>query len=203
MNASTISENNLSSYYVYDTYETDDEFMNFTKTFQYEIGEFMTYYYTPGVVLFGVVGNILSVIVFLKTKLRFLSSSCYLAALGINDTCFLLGTFVAWLNFFNINIYDENYYCQFFTYMSGLCCFLSAWLVVAFTVERFIEVVYPLKRETMCTVKRACIVSSGLVLIGTLICIPFAVFASPRYSEYVDEATCNVGDKYEVRFDSK
>jgi hypothetical protein len=201
MNETKMSEKNSTTDLFHVYYDVDDELSNFTKTFAYQVGEFMAHYYTPGVVLFGSIGNILSVIVFLKTKLRFLSSSYYLAALGINDTCFLLGSFVAWLDYLNIDIYNKNYYCQFFTFMSGLCTFLSVWIVVAFTVERFIAVVYPLKRQTMCTVKRACMVLSGLFSIGSLICIPYAVFASPRYSEFVNDNICNVADKHEVRFD--
>jgi hypothetical protein len=200
MTVNKMSEIILTGNNIYVSHDTENELSNFTKTFAYQVGDFMAHYYTPGVVLFGSIGNILSVIVFLKTKLRFLSSSYYLAALGINDTCFLLGSFVAWLDYLNVDIYNKNYYCQFFTFMSGLCTFLSVWIVVAFTVERFIAVVYPLKRPTMCTVKRACVVLSGLFSIGSLICIPYAVFASPRYFEFVNDNICNVADKYEVRF---
>lgn len=167
--------------------------------FAYKVGDFLTHYYTPALVFVGSIGNILSVIVFFKTKLRKLSSSYYLAALGISDTCFLLGAFVSWLNYININIYNKNYYCQFFTYMSGLCSFLSVWFVVAFTVERFIAVLYPLKRQTMCTVKRACTVLVGLIILGCIVSIPCFLYAAPIYSEYVNDFVCDVREEYKVR----
>lgn len=179
------------------TYEYDiDE--DITLSFAYQLGDFLTHYYTPTLVFFGSIGNILSVIVFFKTKLRKLSSSYYLAALGISDTCFLLGAFVSWLNYLNINIYNRNYYCQFFTYISGLCSFLSVWFVVAFTVERFIAVLYPLKRQTMCTVKRACMVLTGLIIVGCIVCIPYFVYAAPQYSEYLNDFICDVREEYKV-----
>lgn len=167
----------------------------------YFIGDFLTHYYTPALVLIGTTGNILSVIVFFKTKLRKLSSSYYLAALGISDTCFLLGAFVSWLNYYNINIYNRNYYCQFFTYVSGLCSFLSVWFVVAFTVERYIAVLYPLKRQTICTVKRACTVLFVLCVLGFLINIPCLIYSAPQFSPFLNEYVCDVREDYKVPYD--
>jgi 7 transmembrane receptor (rhodopsin family) len=179
--------------FVEDNYEDD-----YGLAIAYGIGEFLTHYYTPALTFVGTIGNILSVIVFSKTKLSKLSSSYYLTALAVSDTCFLIGAFVSWLNYVNINIYNKNYYCQFFTYLSGLCSFLSVWFVVAFTVERFIAVLYPLKRQTMCTVKRACFVLVGLLLLGCTISIPYFAFAAPQYSEYLKDFVCDVRDEYKV-----
>lgn len=167
--------------------------------FAFKVGDFLTHYYTPALVLVGSIGNILSVIVFFRTKLRKLSSSYYLAALGISDTCFLMGAFVSWLNYLSIDIYNRNYYCQFFTYISGLCSFLSVWFVVAFTVERFIAVLYPLKRQTMCTVKRACTVVVGLLILGSVISIPYLIFAESHFSAYLNDYVCDVREEYKVR----
>jgi hypothetical protein len=176
----------------------DDFAEDYGMTIAFLIGDFLTHYYTPALVVFGSAGNILSVVVFFKTKLRKLSSSYYLAALGISDTCFLIGTFMSWLNLININIYARNYFCQFFTYISGLCSFLSVWFVVAFTVERFIAVLYPLKRQTICTVKRACTILCALCIVGCLINIPCLIYAAPQYSSYIDNFVCDVREEYKV-----
>lgn len=205
--ASTIQNRNLSEYYyIYDyIYLNDTETGNATDTdnlllLAYNIGDFLTHYYLPAVVLVGGIGNILSVIVFYKTKLKKLSSSYYLAALGISDTCFLICAFVSWLNYININIFNKNYFCQFFTFTSGLCSFLSVYFVVAFTVERFIAVLYPLKRQTMCTVKRACTVLIGLFFLGCIISIPCLVYAAPQYSVDAKDFVCDVREEYKVSF---
>lgn len=163
-----------------------------------KFGNFLTLYYTPVLVCFGSIGNILSVFVFFKTKLRKLSSSYYLAALGISDTCFLFGLLVPWLNFVDIHLYNKNVLCQLVTYLSGLCSFLSVWFVVAFTVERFIAVLYPLKRQTMCTVKRAKMVLAGLSTLGCIISLPYLVYAEPHYSEKLEEYICDVKEQYKV-----
>lgn len=163
------------------------------------IGEFLYHYYIPTIVIFGCIGNILSVIVFCRTKLRKLSSSYYLAALGISDTIFLLVAFATWLNFVNINIYNQRMFCEFFTYLSGLCSFLSVWFVVAFTVERYIAVQYPLKRQSMCTVKRACTVLVCLFVSGCFINIPYFMYASPILSKEINDYICDIEEKYKVR----
>ncbi|XP_037039869.1 thyrotropin-releasing hormone receptor isoform X2 [Bradysia coprophila] len=153
------------------------------------------FYYLPLLVLGGSIGNILSVMVFYKTKLRKLSSSYYLAALGVSDTCFLLTSFCQWFNFVNnYNLYNQNIFCQFFTYLSYLSNFLSVWYVVAFTVERFIAVLYPLKRQTMCTVRRAKIVLCGLTVVGSVINFPMIVYSNVVYTE--NSTTCGLMDEY-------
>lgn len=161
------------------------------------IDNFMLYY-TPVIVVGGSVGNILSVMVFFKTKLRKLSSSYYLAALGVSDTCFLLTSFCNWFNFIAYNLYNTNIFCQFFTFFSYLSNFLSVWYVVAFTVERFIAVLYPLKRQTMCTVRRAKMVLCGLTVVGSVINFPTIFFSNVVYSEQYNSTACDVRDEHKV-----
>lgn len=165
----------------------------------YMIGDFLTFYYTPALVVNGSIGNILSVLVFFNTKLKKLSSSYYLAALGISDTCFLLGLFVTWLSFFQIHIYTREVYCQLFTFSSGLSSFLSVWYVVAFTFERFIVVLYPLKRQSWCTVRRAKLVIVGLTFLGGLHSAPYIFFAGPQFSERTNATICDVREEYKVK----
>ncbi|EDS28350.1 conserved hypothetical protein [Culex quinquefasciatus] len=161
-----------------------------------EVLSVINFYYVPALVLFGSIGNILSVLVFFKTKLKKLSSSYYLAALGLSDTCYLFGLFITWLNLIDVKIHTLEVYCQFLMFLSNLCSFLSVWFVVAFTVERFIAVLYPLKRQTMCTVRRAKMVISALTLIGVFISMPVIFFASPLYSPTMNETICDMPEEY-------
>lgn len=90
---------NDSEYYFYGNasdYELEEDF---GLTVAYKVGDFLTHYYTPAMVAVGSFGNILSVIVFLNTKLKKLSSSYYLAAMCISDTGFLWASLVPWLNY--------------------------------------------------------------------------------------------------------
>ncbi|XP_065359831.1 alpha-2C adrenergic receptor-like [Calliphora vicina] len=175
-----------------DTYSDDSEML---QTIEY-IGTVLSFYYIPIIVGTGSIGNILSVFVFFKTKLRKLSSSFYLAALAVSDTCFLLGLFAQWLNFVEVHIYNREYFCQFFTFFSNLACFCSVWFVVAFTVERFIAVMYPLRRQTMCTVRRAKMVLVGLTILGCLHCAPFWISSTPVYSPKLGTTICDIKSEY-------
>lgn len=142
-------------------------------------------YYTPLIVVIGSIGNILSVVIFFRLKLRKLSSSFYLAALGISDTIFLLTNSSSWITtergeeFMNIDIV-----CKLTNFLCGVSSVLSSWFVVAFTVERFIVVQYPLKRQTMCTVKRAKITSVGILAGGLVHCLPLLYYFG--YSRHLE-----------------
>ncbi|XP_054734659.1 cysteinyl leukotriene receptor 1 [Anastrepha obliqua] len=172
-----------------------DESNEMLNTFEI-LGIMLNYYYVPVLVCTGSLGNILSVFVFFKTKLRKLSSSFYLAALAVSDTCFLLGLFMQWLNFVDIDIYNRDFFCQFFTFFSNLACFCSAWFVVAFTVERFIAVGYPLRRQTMCTVRRAKIVIFALTAWGCLHCTPYWISSTPLYAPKLETILCDMNTDY-------
>lgn len=146
-------------------------------------------FYTPLIVVIGSVGNILSVVVFFRLKLRKLSSSFYLVALGISDTIFLLTNSSSWLITELDSALNLEIVCKVTNYLCGVSSVLSAWFVVAFTVERFIAVLYPLKRQTMCTVRRAKMISIGIVIGGLLHCVPLLYFFG--YLSYDD--SCGVG----------
>lgn len=134
-------------------------------------------YYMPFLVAFGSIGNCLSVVVFFSTKLRKLSSSFYLSALAVSDTGFLFIIFISWLNMVDIPFFNRPVVCEVSVYVSSVCSFLSVWFVVAFTVERFIAVGYPLKRPSMCTVSRAKMVIACLTATSLLLYLPHIFIA--------------------------
>ena len=72
---------------------------------------------TPFLVVFGCVGNLMSVWVFHSSKLRILSSSVYLAALAASDTAFLIQLLLVWLDGCGFNIYNRWDVCQGIQYI--------------------------------------------------------------------------------------
>lgn len=118
--------------------------------------DMLYWYYVPAVILIGLIGNLLSCFVFLYTHLKLRSSSYYLAALSAADFGFLASISLVWLNNkLDVPVFNRDGWCQLMVYVSSVCSFLSVWLIVAFTVERFIAVQYPLHRPRVCTVSRA------------------------------------------------
>lgn len=143
-------------------------------------------YYTPCLVTLGILGNSLSVLVFFKTKLRKLSSSYYLAALAVSDTFFLLSLFMTWLTLIGLDVYNKPVACEVIIYTSSVSAFLSVWLVLAFTAERFLAVGYPFQRQTVWKLshtKRAKTVIFILLVLALILYIPYFLFAGVRVVE--------------------
>lgn len=63
-----------------------------------DVVEFLHQYYVPAMIAMGLVGNLLSCIVFLNTHLRLRSSSYYLAALATADFGYLASLVLVWLD---------------------------------------------------------------------------------------------------------
>ncbi|ELU17094.1 hypothetical protein CAPTEDRAFT_26883, partial [Capitella teleta] len=119
-------------------------------------------YFVPVIIFIGFIGNTTSFVVFTSTHLRKLSSSVYLAALAVADNGFLLSVFIMWSVHIDWNLHSKPGWCQLFVFLTYFFSFLSVWYVVAFTVERFIAVCFPFKRNVICTVNKARIVVSAI-----------------------------------------
>lgn len=161
----------------------------------------MTTYITPVITILGTIGNILSMLVFMRTRLKKLTSSYYLAFLALFDTGFLWCIFIEWLNILHIDIYKRNGLCQLFTWLSAGCSVLSAWLVVAFTIERFVAVIKPFLYFSKYTVDRAQHIILILVLLTALFCSPLLVIVvsvKAQKSGSGASTSCGVHQKYLV-----
>ncbi|KAJ8304390.1 hypothetical protein KUTeg_017973 [Tegillarca granosa] len=107
---------------------------------------------------FGFPGNILSCIMWLRRPLLH-SSGCYLAALSISDLIFLVLSFVYDLQItWDVRTLNVPVVCQVFPVIYLTVQYMSPLLTMAFTVERFISIRFPLKRRVFCTVKRAILI---------------------------------------------
>lgn len=162
----------------------------------YFVLDFLHRYYIPFIILLGLVGNLLSCMVFLKTHLRLRSSSYYLAALATADFSFLISLLLVWLNN-NVGwrVFNNDGWCQTVVYVSAVCSSLSVWLIVAFTVERFIAVQYPLHRPHMCTIKRAKIIVLVLTIFALASHLYSFVTAGVVKNQDGDEV-CNLRIEY-------
>ena len=176
-NLGTVTLNN--SFEEYDILEGKDHTkgITITDTPLRKVARYMDYYFVPCIIAAGLIGNTLSFMVFVLTRLRRLSSSVYLAALSISDSGFLICVFFSWSNNVNITVYHKPGWCQAFVYMTYLFGFLSVWYIVAFSCERFIAVKWPFKRSEMCTPRRARIVVISLAVFA-LITYSFAIWTS-------------------------
>ncbi|RUS70717.1 hypothetical protein EGW08_021521 [Elysia chlorotica] len=135
-------------------------------------------YVTPVVLAVGLVGNLLSLVVFLSRNMRKLSASTYLAALSVSDICALVFYVLTdWLRRGlpqfpgspQSSLLEDEGPCQVLTYLGYVSRFISAWIIVTFTMERYIGVCHPLRRKDICGSKSAQKVIVSLLVIGFII----------------------------------
>ena len=112
---------------------------------QLDTGKLIDRAVTPIWYVVGIVGNVLSTLIWLQRRMRRNNSSAvYLAALSINDTLFLLLHIILDLNIaWDVQTLDYPVVCETFSLVYLVTQYLAPMLVLGFTVERFIAVCYP------------------------------------------------------------
>jgi hypothetical protein len=130
---------------------------------------FIQGYITPVLMLIGIMGNTLSLVIFIRARKRADASVQYLSTLAISDTGFIIFLGVAdWLIYGLAYVTNGAHSFNFFTYSQASCKVMgfsrhmweiaSAWAIVAFTLERVYIVLFPLKRKDITTKKRVLVI---------------------------------------------
>ena len=101
-------------------------------------------YLLPVIISVGFLGNSVSLLVLLRTYMRRLSVSVYLASLSVADTVFLATLLIIWLEHLDLRVFNRQGICQATLYLSYSSSFLSVWSVVGFSTERLIAICFPL-----------------------------------------------------------
>ena len=108
--------------------------------------------------ILGGTGNILTLIVLMEKRMRRASTTQYLSALTLFDLVYLISIFVINVEF----IYPEtrnsviNPYLNLIFYpLCDFCANTSVYLVLMFTIERYLAVAYPLHSRSWCRPSRA------------------------------------------------
>lgn len=122
-------------------------------------------YYTPALIVAGVLGNCICATVLLTSKLRKLSCTIYLTAIAVTNSSFLAALFVIWLSRLNIQLYNTPGWCQFLTLISCASNFLSSWYMVCLSLDRYIYIYKQKLRTKFCTTLCA---KLTVLLIGTI-----------------------------------
>jgi len=84
------------------------------------------------------------------------SSAIYIVALSLNCLLFLAVYSLNALRFqLDVHVYNVPVVCQLYNMLYFAPQYLTQLLVLAFTVDRFIVVCYPLRRKILCRPSRA------------------------------------------------
>ena len=127
--------------------------------------------FLPLFFIVGVPGNVLSLVVLSRKRMRNTTTSVYLRLLAIVDTLVILTSAsrdVAWY-FGYIKVKDmSEFACKFYLYMNPNCIALSWCLLPIITIDRFIHVRYPIWAKDHCTRKTSVV---------TFLVLSFIIFA--------------------------
>jgi hypothetical protein len=122
----------------------------------------------PIIVLLGTLGNGFSFAVLVRKGMRSTPMYFYLTILTVVDTVVLYcNAFKAWIRLltkFEV-LHVSNVGCKLITFVFLTSCYLSAWLIVMVTVDRFIAVWFPIRGYLWLRIRRARMVTGWLTAV--------------------------------------
>ncbi|WAR14181.1 GHSR-like protein [Mya arenaria] len=112
-------------------------------------------------ILLGVLGNILTLLVFGTRQQRQTSIAIYLSALAASDIIVLILPAMEFWLYHVLHIYirrSSDFMCRLFSYATSVLPCVSAWILVAVSTERMMGVCAPLKMKVFSKPKHAFII---------------------------------------------
>ena len=85
---------------------------------------------------------------------------------------YLLCLLLTWLSYWRIDVVHKQPWCVVSVYLTYICSFLSVWIVVSFTVERFIIVMFPFHGRNILRTRNAKRVIACLTVVAFCIYSP-------------------------------
>lgn len=137
----------------------------------------------------GLVGNLIVCIVIVRHPLMHTATNYYLFNLAVSDVVYLLFGLP-----FEILLFWHQYpwlfglpFCKFRALIAEACTYCSVLTIVAFSMERFLAICYPLHSYAMAGLKRAIRIIAGIWIISLLSAAPFAYYRTINYIRYPPE----------------
>ncbi|RWS23082.1 thyrotropin-releasing hormone receptor-like protein, partial [Leptotrombidium deliense] len=144
----------------------------------------------------SVLGNVMVVIVVLKTKSMKTPTNCYLVSLSIADLMVLIAAVPNEIISYYV-LGDQwiwgRYGCGLFIFLQYLGINVSSLSITSFTIERYIAICHPMKAQKMCTVHRAKRIIIGVWIFALIYCSPWLFLTKVEpiyYKGYDDIETC-------------
>jgi hypothetical protein len=120
------------------------------------------------IIVFGVLGNIFSLITFSSGKLRKKSTCVYLIVLAVSDTILLCSSPLnhTFKDVFGIDTRAMSSFCCLVTgWVSQTFGMTSSWVIVLVTAERAFVTLFPTTAKSKMTARNAVIVSFSLLVL--------------------------------------
>ena len=144
-------------------------------------------YVTPLWYIIGFPSNLIAFTIWIRPRMR-PSSGCYLAALAMSDFIFLILQLIYELqSTWDVRLLKLPVLCEGFPVFFLASQYMSPVLVLGFTVEKYISICHPFKREKLCTTSRTIKVIVSIVICSLVLHSVQAYFW--HYGAEKDECT--------------
>ena len=122
----------------------------------------------PVIFITGLIGNLLSALLFSVTELSQTSCATYFLLLSVFDSLALIGGLHHCLTIgYHVQVPNASY-CRARNFLLYTSMDMASWMVVAISVDRFCKVKFPLQARIYCTQRLTIMVSCILTLIFIL-----------------------------------
>lgn len=167
---------------------------------QYDVYRQLKFYLLAFIIPVGILFNLLSCAVFLRSRMRKSATVFYFFALACADNIVLTGELFLWLNAYTTSgnitglrfMQEIDGVCKLVHFLRYFGRLFSSWLVVAICIERFITVAYPLKSTWSSTPKKAKMVIAGLIIVCLILACPAFFAVGSVYSKKYNQLRCNI-----------
>lgn len=136
--------------------------------------------------LAGIVGNTIVCIVIVRHSSMHTATNYYLFNLAISDLVYLIFGLP-----FEILLFWHQYpwlfglpFCKYRSLIAEACSYVSVLTIVAFSMERFLAICYPMVSYAMSGLKRAIRIIAAIWTISLLSATPFAYYRTINYILY-------------------
>lgn len=133
--------------------------------------------------VFGTIGNVLSLAVALRPKVRGNSFSIFLAALAVADSLVLWAQAFLLITFYKVS----PSYCTSRPFLLMYPEAQANWIIAGLTLERAILIMYPMKATYLGFGKQ----KSGFMFVGILVCLVLAIHLPSLFFLEFNEAMSN------------
>ncbi|XP_067251705.1 thyrotropin-releasing hormone receptor [Chanodichthys erythropterus] len=141
----------------------------------------------------GIAGNVMVVLVVIRTKHMMTATNCYLVSLAVADLTVLLAAGLP-----NISEVVASWIygyagCVCITYLQYLGINVSSCSITAFTIERYIAICHSIKAQFICTVSRAKKIIACVWLFTSLYCIMWFFLVDTNETVYANGVVVRCG----------
>ena len=171
---------------------------------------YVRFYFFSVALPFGLIANVLSLVVFGALHLKKTSTGHYLMALAVVNTMYLSGEYMIWISDYMQLIvmgggfvHKTDSACKIVPFILYYGRLFSAWLTVVITIERFVAIAYPLQVSILSTPTRAKVLILLLAITCLGICsFPLYTVYSQTYMYYDGRNRCNTKRGWRVLYDT-